>query len=453
MNRKNQTLSVFVVAGLVAALPAVAQNQAQPQNEQPAQRRQVPPTPAQDRPAQSPRTEITTKQSTIRGTGFASADKIRGMTIENANGDNIGSVSDLIIDRGSGRITHVLLNAGGFLGMGTKTVVVPFDSFGWNATNKSLTLETTADAAKNWPEYQKETWTGRDDSLSSRLSKDFYRTPSSYYPSGRTTDSTKIAGTVKQVDRQPIPGTNSEELVVTVQTNDNRQEQVVLGPTWYMAGNSIAVYRDAPITVDVTRLDRDGRQVMVARSADLTSKNLPLYDESGKPRWESNPGSTSMQNYPLILNSELDGKHISARGERCGKIDDLIIEVGNGRIAYLSIDPDQNVLGIADKKRLVPWGVAMLITADGVMLDATKAMIVNAPVAPSDLATLSSDSQFRGIYQGYGISEPYYNRSTDPSMPSSRNRDLRDTTPMTPATPTNPNTPTNPPASNQPAPK
>lgn len=467
MNRNNRTLSVFLVAGLVAALPALAQNQTQPQqqpqqqNEQPAQRRQAAPVPADQR-SQTPRTDMNTRQDSMRAQGFASADKIRGATIENTNGDNLGSVSDLIIDRGSGRVTHVLLSAGGFLGIGSKTVVVPFDSFRWNAANKRFTLETTPEAVKAWPEYQKDSWTGSDTSLSRRLSSDIYRTPGNYYPSDRATDSTKIAGTVKQVDRQPIPGTNNEELVVTVQTNDNRQEQVVLGPTWYMAGNSIAVYRDSPISVDVTRLDRDGRQVMVARSADVSSRNIPLYNESGTPRWGAGSDSSSMQTYPLILNSELDGKHISARGERCGKIDDLIVDTGSGRIAFLAIDPDQNVLGIADKKRLVPWTVAMLITSDGVMIDSTKAMIVNAPVVPSDLATLSTDAQFRNIYQGYGTSEPYYNRpdwNNSGSDSRTRDRDLQNpasTNPNNSSTPSNPTSPTNPngtPRSNDPAPK
>lgn len=104
------------------------------------------------------------------------------------------------------------------------------------------------------------------------------------------------------------------------------------------------------------------------------------------------------------------------------------------------------MLGIADTKRLVPWGVITLITTDGVSIDASKAMITSAPETPKDLAMLSGDSKYQNIYQGYGISEPYYydrnwdnnswnNNPHNPSdvnnhnNPNRRDRDLRDREP------------------------
>ncbi|MBL8877141.1 MAG: PRC-barrel domain-containing protein, partial [Phycisphaerae bacterium] len=397
MTTNSRTLSACVLAAVVGGcLSVAAQPGANNSNNQ-----QLPPRTAQ-------RTDARPSYDYASRT-FASADKLRGSTVENAAKKNIGTVSDLIIDRGSGAVTYVVLNAGGFLGIGTKKVAIPFASFGWNSADRALTLETTVEQAKAWPEFDEKTWSGTEESLSSRLGRDYYRTPQNYYPSATSNDDTHIKGTVTRVDRRAIPGTATEEVVVTVRTSDGREQDVVLGPSYYISNNSNAVYRDAPIDVRVSRMDRNGTPVVIARSYNINSKDTALYDDSGKAHWWSWKSTPAQPiGYPFLLNSDVDGKHITARGEKCGKIEDLIVETGTGRVAFVSIDPDQNVLGIADTKRLVPWGVITLITTDGVSIDASKAMITSAPETPKDLAMLSGDSKYQNIYQGYGISEPYY---------------------------------------------
>ncbi|MBX3379586.1 MAG: PRC-barrel domain-containing protein [Phycisphaeraceae bacterium] len=421
MSTKTRTVSACLLAAAVGGCLCVAG--------EPATQQQMPPRTATPHADAAP-TYVYSSRT------YASADKLRGATVENAAKKNIGSISDLIIDRGSGAVAYVVLSAGGFLGIGSKQVAIPFSSFGWDPNDRRLTLETTPENAKLWPEFDEKNWSGTEDSLSSRLSRDYYRTPQNYYPSSAGSDSTHIKGTVTRVDRRAVPGSATEEMVVTVRTNDGNEEDVVLGPSYYLAGNSNAIYRDAPIDVVVSRVDRDGRPVVVARSYNVQSKDTSLYDNSGKAHWWSWKKSNSNQpiGYPFLLNSEIDGKHINARGEDCGKVDDLIVETGTGRVVFLSIDPDQNVLGIADTKRLIPWGVAMVVTTDGVNLDATKAMITSAPETPSDLAMLANDSQFRTIYQSFGISEPYYyDRDWDNNSwnnrrgnPARRDRDVRD---------------------------
>jgi sporulation protein YlmC with PRC-barrel domain len=57
--------------------------------------------------------------------GFTAEDLI-GADIENTNGDTIDEVSDLLIDQNN-EVTHVLVDVGGVLGIGTKTVALPID--------------------------------------------------------------------------------------------------------------------------------------------------------------------------------------------------------------------------------------------------------------------------------------------------------------------------------------
>jgi sporulation protein YlmC with PRC-barrel domain len=53
------------------------------------------------------------------------ADDIIGTKIRNAQDENIGSVSDLVIDN-DGRVKAVVISVGGFLGIGDKHVAVPW---------------------------------------------------------------------------------------------------------------------------------------------------------------------------------------------------------------------------------------------------------------------------------------------------------------------------------------
>ncbi len=436
----NNTRTACVLAAVVGGCLSVAAQPSTPSSSPQQQPQQMAPRTAQPRTDACPSYDYASRT-------FASADSLRGSTVENAAKKNIGSVSDLIIDRGSGAVTFVVLNAGGFLGMGTKQVVVPFSAFGWDPSDKRLTLETTVDQAKTWPEFNEKTWAGTEESLSNRLSKDYYRTPQNYYPSAAASDDVRVKGTVVRVDRRAIPGSATEEMVAVVRKSDGSEEEVILGPSYYLSGNSNAVYRDSPIDARVSRIDRNGTPVIVARSYNVNSKDVNLYDDSGKANWWSSKSTPAQPiGFPFLLNSEIDGKHITARGEKCGKIEDLIVETGTGRVVFVSIDPDQNVLGIADTKRVVPWGVITIITTDGVTLDATKAMITSAPETPKDLAMLSGDSKYQNVYQGYGISEPYYydrnwdnsswnnnpndvNNHNNMNNPNRRDRDLREREP------------------------
>jgi sporulation protein YlmC with PRC-barrel domain len=54
------------------------------------------------------------------------ASKVVGLSVYNANNESIGSINDLLTDK-SGNIKAVVIGVGGFLGMGSQLVAVPFD--------------------------------------------------------------------------------------------------------------------------------------------------------------------------------------------------------------------------------------------------------------------------------------------------------------------------------------
>ena len=57
-----------------------------------------------------------------------SSDKVEGTSVYNRNGDNIGSIDHLMIDKVSGQVEYAVMSTGGFLGIGESYSPVPWDS-------------------------------------------------------------------------------------------------------------------------------------------------------------------------------------------------------------------------------------------------------------------------------------------------------------------------------------
>lgn len=400
---------------------------------------------AQDMPRKTTTTETTTRQQTIERKdgqvdkqnykavnvpgadnrlGFRSMDKFRGMNVKNPQGADLGNVNDVIIDRGSGRITQVVIKSGGLLGIGGRTVVVPYESFGWSADNDSLILNYTEDQIKGWPEFDAGAWKAgnRDEkSLHRTLSRD-YTTDKNRMDATKAGDwnnTTNVRGKINRISRQDGPN-GAEEVIVFVTTDGNKTEQIVLGPSWYMGGNNIAIYRDAPIDAQIVHVDRDGKRTAVARSMSVNDNKWDMYDDKGSARWhydttsgdnaQSDNSGNKERVMPFVLSSEMDGKKVSARGEEAGEVDDLILAPGAGRIAFISIDPNDNFMGMGDTKHLVPWSVAMGMGEDSILIDADKNMISSSLETPSDFNTLNNENLYRSVYRGYNVQEPDMNR-------------------------------------------
>src|SRR5579859_4920545 len=90
-------------------------------------------TPTQS-PASTPPADKTTSSSTSGSTTLSSsqlqgdwrASKVVGLSVYNENNEKLGSINDLLMDKG-GNIKAVVLGVGGFLGMGEHLVAVPLE--------------------------------------------------------------------------------------------------------------------------------------------------------------------------------------------------------------------------------------------------------------------------------------------------------------------------------------
>ena len=84
------------------------------------------------------------------------ASKVIGSSVINEANETIGKIDDLLVTR-DGKEPYAVLSVGGFLGMGTRMVVIRYDSLKF-ADNKIVLPGGTKDGLKMLPafEYSKE---------------------------------------------------------------------------------------------------------------------------------------------------------------------------------------------------------------------------------------------------------------------------------------------------------
>jgi len=89
-------------------------------------------------------------------TGYRTS-KVVGSNVVNETNETVGTIDDLIVTPNE-KVPFAVLSVGGFLGMGTKYVVVPFSSL--QVKDKQMVLPgATKDSLKALPEFKYNTST------------------------------------------------------------------------------------------------------------------------------------------------------------------------------------------------------------------------------------------------------------------------------------------------------
>lgn len=85
----------------------------------------------------------------IAAAGDWSASKMSGVNVYNEANDKIGEVSDVIIDS-KGHVRGLVIEAGGFLGIGKHYVLVSMDSLKFANKAGKTTAGQTSDTKREW---------------------------------------------------------------------------------------------------------------------------------------------------------------------------------------------------------------------------------------------------------------------------------------------------------------
>lgn len=88
--------------------------------------------------------------------GIIDANKLIGCKVENAQGENLGKIENLMLDLRKSRIAYAVLSFGGFLGMGDKLFPVPMEALQFSAGDEKCLLNVDKERLKNAPGYDRD---------------------------------------------------------------------------------------------------------------------------------------------------------------------------------------------------------------------------------------------------------------------------------------------------------
>ncbi len=81
------------------------------------------------------------------------SDKVEGTAVYGADGQKIGSIARVMIEKISGKVSYAVLNFGGFLGIGDEDYPLPWQSLKYNSQLGGYQIMITNDQLKAAPKY------------------------------------------------------------------------------------------------------------------------------------------------------------------------------------------------------------------------------------------------------------------------------------------------------------
>ena len=91
------------------------------------------------------------------------SDKVEGTSVYGPDGDKIGSIENVMIDKMSGKVAYAVLTFGGFLGMGNDYYPLPWASLKYDEDVGGYLVNITRDQLESAPKFTDEdSWNWSD---------------------------------------------------------------------------------------------------------------------------------------------------------------------------------------------------------------------------------------------------------------------------------------------------
>ena len=152
-------LTTISIASLLAITPALAQtgpDTSPPKSEPPAAAPDKSPGTTTPKTAPGAGMDTPAAKMAPSSMGEHRASNLLNASVKNAAGETVGDINDLLLDS-SGKISHVIVGVGGFLGIGERNVALKFDQvrLARDSSNRlNATADVTKEALKSAPEWK-----------------------------------------------------------------------------------------------------------------------------------------------------------------------------------------------------------------------------------------------------------------------------------------------------------
>lgn len=106
-----------------------------------------------------------------------SAGTLSGDKVVNTQGEDLGKITDFMVDVRDGHISYAVLSFGGFLGMGDKLFAVPWNALTLDQEQQCFVLSTSKERLEKAPGFPKDSWPDMDNVDWRNQVQQYYGTP------------------------------------------------------------------------------------------------------------------------------------------------------------------------------------------------------------------------------------------------------------------------------------
>lgn len=102
---------------------------------------------------------------------------VQGTAVKNPDGEHLGKIEDLVVDKHEGVIAYAVLSFGGMLGIGAKLFAVPWSALRYSTEDDSYLLDVDRDRLEAAPGFSMDDWPDMTDESWGAEVSDFYAGP------------------------------------------------------------------------------------------------------------------------------------------------------------------------------------------------------------------------------------------------------------------------------------
>jgi sporulation protein YlmC with PRC-barrel domain len=107
-----------------------------------------------------------------------SAGTLAGDRVRNSQGDDLGTIEEIMLDVTTGRVAYAVLSFGGFLGIGDKLFAIPWEALELNEAEHEFLLDVDRQQLESAPGFDKNNWPDMaDPSWGAMIHSHYGRTP------------------------------------------------------------------------------------------------------------------------------------------------------------------------------------------------------------------------------------------------------------------------------------
>jgi sporulation protein YlmC with PRC-barrel domain len=321
--------------------------------------------PQQQREVTTRRTEMRDQRQNGEAENYR-ASSLMGSRVKNHNGERLGSVTDLVVDVDSGEVAYVIVSGGGLLGgIGGEMRPVPPDAF------EVRPAEGIIGGIELILDVQEQQWRRapsiRRDQLSRLEQDERSQEIRRFYTEGRETRQRQFGAP----DRTE-PGQTETEREVEVEVQEESDVEV---ETREFGAREPAVYEE-------TEVDVERREPVVQEEVDVERREFGAREQEVQTERREVTTETRQQTAEesrFRLASRLIGERIrSEQHEEIGEVDDLIVNMSDGSLSFVLIQPNTTFWEMAREDYAVAPQSLRRLERGGLQLNVTPEELENS---------------------------------------------------------------------------